>query len=308
MRSAINKLCAKLGNPLNVNVIKLLNKQRSSRSLSDLTNVQKPYKRNVDSYRGRMKEDMLNKKEGTGILEYSFLSIPIAAFALGTWQIQRLKWKLDLIEKLKTRINHEPIDLPENSDGLESKEYYPVRVRGTYLYDKEFIIGHRSLLIDGKPATGKQVPVASSEMKKGYNVITPFKLADRDLTILVNRGWIPRSLKSQAKRQESQQGEVEIVGILRPNERRPPFVPKNRPHSDIWNYRDVNAMAEKVNASPIYLELISNNNYDRYPIGGQTKVELRNEHFNYSLTWYCLSAATAYLWYRKFVKGVPFTS
>lgn len=64
-------------------------------------------------------------------------------------------------------------------------------------------------------------------------------------------------------------------------------------------------MAEKADTSPIYLEMSINNNLNQYPISGQTRVELRNEHLNYLLTWYCLSGATAYMWYWKFIKGIP---
>lgn len=60
------------------------------------------------------------------------------------------------------------------------------------------------------------------------------------LTILVNRGWIPKTLKNPQTRQEGQiEGETEIVGILRSNERRPSFVPKNRPNRNMWYYRYV---------------------------------------------------------------------
>lgn len=54
----------------------------------------------------------------------------------------------------------------------------------------------------------------------------------------MNRGWIPKSLKHSSKREENQiKGEIEIVGILRTSERRPSFVPKNRPHNNMWYYR-----------------------------------------------------------------------
>lgn len=39
-------------------------------------------------------------------------SMPVGAFALGTWQVKRRKWKIDLIDSLKKRTSAEPIDLP----------------------------------------------------------------------------------------------------------------------------------------------------------------------------------------------------
>ena len=38
--------------------------------------------------------------------------IPVITFALGTWQVQRLKWKVDLIDRLSEKLQQEPIPLP----------------------------------------------------------------------------------------------------------------------------------------------------------------------------------------------------
>ena len=38
--------------------------------------------------------------------------IPVLTFALGTWQVQRLKWKVDLIDELSEKLQQEPIPLP----------------------------------------------------------------------------------------------------------------------------------------------------------------------------------------------------
>ena len=38
--------------------------------------------------------------------------MPIFTFGLGTWQIYRLQWKLDLIKELETQLEKEPMDLP----------------------------------------------------------------------------------------------------------------------------------------------------------------------------------------------------
>ena len=38
--------------------------------------------------------------------------IPIFTFALGTWQVQRLKWKVALIDELEEKLQREPMPLP----------------------------------------------------------------------------------------------------------------------------------------------------------------------------------------------------
>ena len=40
------------------------------------------------------------------------LVIPVTTFCLGTWQIFRLQWKVDLIEELERKTKRDPIDIP----------------------------------------------------------------------------------------------------------------------------------------------------------------------------------------------------
>lgn len=39
--------------------------------------------------------------------------IPFFTFALGTWQLKRLKWKINLIDELEEKLQLQPIMLPE---------------------------------------------------------------------------------------------------------------------------------------------------------------------------------------------------
>lgn len=41
-------------------------------------------------------------------------AVPILTFALGTWQLQRLQWKIALIDELTEKLEREPISLPNN--------------------------------------------------------------------------------------------------------------------------------------------------------------------------------------------------
>jgi surfeit locus 1 family protein len=40
--------------------------------------------------------------------------MPIFTFALGTWQLQRLQWKVNLIDELQEKLEREPISLPRH--------------------------------------------------------------------------------------------------------------------------------------------------------------------------------------------------
>lgn len=38
--------------------------------------------------------------------------MPLFAFGLGTWQLQRLQWKVNLIDELREKLERQPISLP----------------------------------------------------------------------------------------------------------------------------------------------------------------------------------------------------
>ncbi|KAJ8877842.1 hypothetical protein PR048_022301 [Dryococelus australis] len=221
----------------------------------------------------------------------ALLSVPIASFALGTWQVKRRKWKLQLIANLTERFNSAPEEFPHDLSLLDDMEYRPVRVRGQFDHSRELYMGPRSLIVDGDSQTGAGVFSQGSSGQTGYLVITPFHLADRDLAILVNRGWVPSRLKSPELRQAGQvEGEVELVGIVRLNESRPPFLPKNTPGS--WVYRDLPEMANATGAAPVFMDATASSTVPGGPTGGQTRVTLRNEHMSYIITCYIISLFT----------------
>ncbi|CDW61186.1 SURF1 domain containing protein [Trichuris trichiura] len=81
------------------------------------------------------------------------------------------------------------------------------------------------------------------------------------------------------------EGEVEVIGVNRLNEKRPPFVMKNDPVRNMWFYRDVNAMAALHNTAPVYLEADAVSTVDGGPLGGQTNVQIPDNHTAYIVTW-----------------------
>lgn len=62
-------------------------------------------------------------------------------------------------------------------------------------------------------------------------------------------------------------------------------------------------MCKVTGASPIFLDATTDFDVPKGPIGGQTRVSLRNEHLSYIFTWYALCALTSFMWYSQFLKG-----
>ncbi|CAL1278704.1 unnamed protein product [Larinioides sclopetarius] len=224
----------------------------------------------------------LNVNKEIGVSGYALLSVPLTTFFLGTWQVKRRAWKLNLIEEVKTKHKAEPVELPDDLEALSEMEYQRVHVRGKFDHTKELYIGPRQQITNKDEGGGG---IISSRSQTGYLVITPFHVADKNITILVNRGWIPKNKLDPAKRLEGQiAGEVELIGAVRLPEKRPQFSPKNKANSRNFFFRDVPQMAQLTGTVPIFLDADESSTVPGGPIGGQTKITFRNEHFSYIIT------------------------
>lgn len=230
------------------------------------------------------------------------LVIPVTTFGLGCWQVQRKAWKEELIEHMHRRLHRTPVPLPLTMEEIDKMDYCPVTLTGTFDHSRELYMGPRSQInVENHSGGGGQI---FSSSKAGYNVITPFKPKDRDYYILVNRGWVPSDRKNPANRAEGQiTGEITLNGVIRLPEQREPFMVKNMPGQNVWVYRDVDKMAAVAGTAPIFIDAAEDSWIPGGPIGGQTNLSIRNEHLQYILTWFSLSALTSYLWYKQYVAG-----
>nr|XP_012637460.1 surfeit locus protein 1 isoform X3 [Microcebus murinus] len=193
------------------------------------------------------------KAEEDSFLQWFLLLIPVTAFGLGTWQVQRRKWKLNLIAELESRVLAEPIPLPADPVELKALEYRPVKVRGHFDHSKELYMMPRTMVDPAREA--QEAGRISSSAESGAYVITPFHCPDLGITILVNRGFVPRKKVNPDTRRKGQiEGEVDLVGMVRLTETRKPFVPENNPERNHWYFRDLEAMARITGADPIFID------------------------------------------------------
>ncbi|KAK1155929.1 surfeit locus protein 1-like [Acipenser oxyrinchus oxyrinchus] len=258
----------------------------------------------VRSSRQSSSSAVLDEKGEDSILKWLLLLIPATTFGLGTWQVKRRQWKLQLIQELQSLTTAEPIDLPIEPMELNSLEYRRVKVRGRFDHSKELYILPRSQVDPEREA--REAGRITSSGESGANVVTPFHCTDHGVTILVNRGFVPRKKINPETRTKGQvQEEVDLVGVVRLTEVRKPFVPQNDTERNRWHFRDLEAMAKVAGTEPIFIDADFSSTIPGGPIGGQTRVTLRNEHMQYIITWYGLCAATTYMWYWKFVRRIP---
>lgn len=172
--------------------------------------------------RNSVRRISVKKQEDFGVFGYSLLIIPATTFALGCWQVKRRRWKLDLIKSLQEGSKSEPVPLPYDFNEIDQLEFKKVFVQGYFDHSKEMYIVQRSLI----PQDGEESrsTIMSDPSRVGANVITPFFLTDRNASILVNRGWVPRRKMNPETRKEGQiEGEIRFVGVVRKTEKRQPF-------------------------------------------------------------------------------------
>lgn len=176
----------------------------------------------------------------TPILLTSPALIPITAFALGTWQVQRLDWKSKLIAKLEDRLVRDPLPLPPHVDpsAIQDFDYRRIYARGVFRHDQEMLIGPR--MHDGND---------------GYLVITPLEREGKGTTVLVNRGWIPKKWKEQKSRPDGlPRGTVTVEGLLREPWKKNMFTPDNSPQTKEFYFPDVEQMAGLTGSQAVWIE------------------------------------------------------
>lgn len=57
-------------------------------------------------------EEIYKPRKRLGLGTLALCTIPFITFGLGTWQVQRLRWKTHLIEDMEERMAKSPIPLP----------------------------------------------------------------------------------------------------------------------------------------------------------------------------------------------------
>lgn len=210
------------------------------------------------------------------------LALTAGFTALGVWQVERRAWKLDLIDKVETRIHAAPAPLPADWNGDHA--YRRVRATGQFLHDRETFVQ------------------AVTARGPGWWVIIPLRVMQADSAgprlILVNRGYVPNDRRDQATRRAAlPAGMVTVTGLLRDDEPGGAFLRSNDPVADRWFSRDVTAIAASrglPSVAPMFIDADAAPNPGGYPVGGLTVVAFRNNHLMYAITWFGLAALSLF--------------
>lgn len=209
------------------------------------------------------------------------LPVLLLCVGLGVWQMERREWKREILDRIAVNQAAPVMTFDELAKGDPLRhEYGRVRVAGTFLHDREFFLAARSL-----------------KNKVGLHVVTPLRTDDGRI-VLLDRGWIASETRDPARRATGQlPGRVEVAGIVRRSQERRQFAPDNDPGRNMWFRVDVPEMRRLAGAAPdpvldrFFLEADATPNPGGAPIGGQTRLDIPNDHLQYALTWFLIGLA-----------------
>ncbi|WP_311224241.1 MULTISPECIES: SURF1 family protein [unclassified Acidovorax] len=220
------------------------------------------------------------------------IALFLGFIALGSWQVQRRAWKLDLIERVDQRVHSAPVALPPVADwprvDAAGYEYLPVSASGRWLSDKTVLTQ------------------AVTELGAGFWVMTPLQQQD-GTQVLVNRGYIPSDQRAQWQSGPANQttaAEATVQGLLRISEPVGGFLRRNDPAAQRWHSRDVAAIASAQglrNAAPFFIDAglpgaQTAAATNAWPRAGMTVIRFANSHLVYALTWFGLALMTVIAW------------
>lgn len=211
----------------------------------------------------------------------------VAGFlALGTWQVERRSWKLDLIERVELRVHAPPVQAPGPDAwpqvSAASDEYRHVQASGVFIGDTDTFVQ------------------AATERGAGFWVLTPLRLADGSV-LLVNRGFVPPEARTHVARPA---GPVTVSGLLRLSEPGGGFLRRNDAAANRWYSRDVQAIAAArglTRVAPYFVDADADADAapsagaasGTWPVGGLTVIAFHNSHLVYAITWYTLALMAA---------------
>lgn len=211
-----------------------------------------------------------------------FLFITFATLiTLGTWQVQRLQWKNDIIAKLKIVYADNAVANHYDFDDLQiTNDDLPVlygSITGRYNYDKEILVGPRTM--DGDI---------------GYFVITPLNLKQGN--VFVHRGFIKVENKERVSETHMNKP-INVSGLFRIPDWNS-FTPNNNPENDVWTKLDLKQIAAAKNLTSVAPVLLyAEETSAPHALLKQQKERWmpRNKHQQYAIFWFGMAFVLAML-------------
>ena len=214
---------------------------------------------------------MERRFQPTKVSTISMLVMLIILLGLGSWQVKRMGWKDAIISRMEINMAADPKPLPEDIEIAEEWDFRQASAIGSFLYDKEILLGPRHF-----------------KSQVGYHMIVPFQRVSGEV-VLVNRGWISELKLPEAYKPE---GVFKISGLTHVPDGKGSYTPDNKPKDGQWFWVDFETIKTHFNfvkLSPVVLYEDNAKVEDQFPVGGQLRMDIPNDHFQYSLFWFFMA-------------------
>ena len=195
--------------------------------------------------------------------------------SLGSWQLYRLNWKLNLLSEIENSLKNDPVEFTK----VDKKNYLRIKTSGIIDFNKQIYL--YNLNESGKP---------------GFEVINPIIINNENY--LINRGWIPFDKKDMPE--INLINESSIIGTIKQQHKASTFKPDNDINKNYWftlNREDIfKYTGKKFSDYVIYL----NGDY-KLPKPKVITTNISNNHKKYAITWFsmAISILLIYLYFRK---------
>jgi surfeit locus 1 family protein len=195
--------------------------------------------------------------------------------SLGSWQLYRLTWKLDLISEIENSLKNDPVELSSSV----KKNYLRIKTTGIIDFDKQIYL--YNLNENGKP---------------GFEVINPILIGNKNY--LINRGWIPFNKKNQPEINLFETNN--IIGTLKTQFKANSFKPDNDVVKNYWFTLDRNDIFSYTGKTFSKYIIYLNGDYN-VPKPKVITANISNNHKKYAITWFsmAISILLIYLYFRK---------
>ena len=187
---------------------------------------------------------------------------------LGTWQVQRLAWKADLLETIQTRMAATPVDVPQ-APSEAADRYRAVTAVGE--------LGTQEL----------HVFWVTKEAETGYRVISALE-TEEGRRLLLDQGFLPAADKDTPR----SPGAVSVTGNLLWPDEGDWTTPAPDADANILYARDLAYMADQLATEPVMIVARSLTPETSVTPQAVTSVGIPNNHLQYAITWFSL----AFIW------------
>lgn len=198
------------------------------------------------------------------MLKFAF---PTACFALGGWQLWRLRWKEDLIAKLEVSMKSDPVMIDDITDAPFHKR----------LLVEDGSVERETVLVG--PRGGCSIP----GVNYASMVVRPMRI--KDARVLLNCGWLPDGQPLL----ESPIYPSRLIAMREEGEKSR-FIPRS-------SVLDIERLSSQLQTEPILFRLL--NEAEDGLIRTPPKVHLSNRHLEYTLTWFGIGIATTAMAFLK---------